>query len=377
MRCPRCTFTLVPRFIDDAELDVCPRCHGLFIDHGESLLGALGDTRTWGTRGVAQLVGKSALHCPKDDALLVAWRVRGLANDDGTASADVEVDTCRTCGGLWLDNTEVEALTRAAARLHSPPPPPRHDHGHLTLNEPPPGQERSGVAWYLLQLVTSMPVEVYNPKRRVAVVCLALIVANCVAFVVELAAIGGGDEDFIRRYGAVTNNLLNGYMLSSSVTHMFLHGGFAHLLGNMWFLWTFGDNVEDRVGRVRFVFLYLGCGLAALVFQMVLGGAPDVPLVGASGAISGLLGAYLGLFPRARIYQVILFIRWKIPATLYLGVWAAINLLLGLANKAGESGVAWWAHVGGFVAGLCWMMLMGRRFRDGAELTETSAPKPA
>jgi len=308
----------------------------------------------------------SRLACPKDGQRLSAWKVPTLAG------GDVEVDTCGHCHGLWLDHREAQALTQLApsAAPQQAPPAARHEHGQLRLNEPPKGEEKTGVAWYLFQLITSMPVEVYNPKRRAAVVCFGLIAANLVAFTVELAAIGGGDEHFILRYGAVTNYLLRGYNLWAIVTHMFLHGGFAHLFCNMWFLWTFGDNVEDRVGRGRFLRLYLVFGVCALILQMLLGGAPDVPLVGASGAISGLLGAYLGLFPKARIYQVILFIRWKIPAFLYLGVWAAMNLLVGMAEQGGVGGgVAWWAHVGGFVAGLAWALTFGRRYRDGADVS--------
>jgi membrane associated rhomboid family serine protease/Zn-finger nucleic acid-binding protein len=367
-RCPRCTFTLVPQPINGSEIDFCPRCHGAFIEPGEggALLGAFGDVSSWAQLGVARPVGDSPLRCPTGHGKMNAWRVNA---PDGT---DVEVDTCATCRGLWLDNSEAQRLKKAGAHVATTAAIsiPRFEPG-MRLNEPPPGQEKTGVGWYLFQLFTAMPIEVYNPKRKAAVVCLSLIAACFVVFGIEIVAIGAGDEKFLYRFGAVTSDLLRGRNLHAAVTHMFLHGGIMHILGNMWFLWTFGDNVEDRVGRVRFTILYLVFGFAALILQMILGGDPNVPLVGASGAISGLMGAYLGLFPRARVYQVIFFIRWKMPAWLYLGGWAALNALVGaveLGNHAKGAGVAWWAHVGGFVAGLAWALILGRKFRDGAEL---------
>jgi membrane associated rhomboid family serine protease len=137
----------------------------------------------------------------------------------------------------------------------------------------------------------------------------------------------------------------------------------------MWMLWTFGDNIEDRVGRARFFALYLVSGLAALVLQTLLTSDLTMPLVGASGAIAGLMGAYLGMFPRAKLYQVVFFIRWTVPAWFYVGGWALLNVLIGWAelnHVVPDGGVAWWAHVGGFVVGLSWALLRGRsRYGDG------------
>jgi membrane associated rhomboid family serine protease len=165
--------------------------------------------------------------------------------------------------------------------------------------------------------------------------------------------------------------VLRGRNPLSFVTYMFLHGGLAHLAGNAWFLWTFGDNVEDRVGPGRFLSLYIASGVGGGVAHALLTTTPEVPLVGASGAIAGLLGAYLALFPRAQLYQVFFFFRFKLPVWFYVGGWAALNLLVGLLTldpRVKDEGVAWWCHVGGFVVGLLWGLLPGRRFRDGAEL---------
>jgi membrane associated rhomboid family serine protease len=138
------------------------------------------------------------------------------------------------------------------------------------------------------------------------------------------------------------------------VTSMFLHGGWFHLIGNMWFLWLFGNNVEDSMGRLRYLVFYLLCGVAAAATQTAVSPASIVPMVGASGAISGVMGAYVILYPRVRVHMlVVLFVfitRIAVPAYLMLGYWFLIQLIGGSAAQ-GEGGVAFWAHVGGFVAG--------------------------
>ena len=138
------------------------------------------------------------------------------------------------------------------------------------------------------------------------------------------------------------------------LTSMFLHGGWFHLIGNMWFLWLFGNNVEDSMGRARYLAIYLQCGLAAAATQTAVNPSSIVPMVGASGAISGVMGAYVVLYPRVRVHMlVVLFVfitRIAVPAYLMLGYWFLIQLIGGSAAR-GEGGVAFWAHVGGFVAG--------------------------
>ncbi len=147
------------------------------------------------------------------------------------------------------------------------------------------------------------------------------------------------------------------------VSHMFLHGGWLHLLGNLWFLWIFGDIVEDRMGPVRFTLFYLVCGLAAAFAQILSDPASAIPMVGASGAIGGVMGAYARLYPRARIHTLLflgIFITTiQVPAFLMLGYWFLLQLLGGLPQLGGGTGgVAFWAHIGGFAAG--WLLV--RRF---------------
>jgi membrane associated rhomboid family serine protease len=146
------------------------------------------------------------------------------------------------------------------------------------------------------------------------------------------------------------------------VTSMFLHGGWFHLIGNMWFMWIFGNNVEDSMGHSRFVFFYLICGLAAAALQVILSPDSPVPMVGASGAIGGVMGAYVVLYPKVQVHMLIVlgfyFTRVAVPAIYMLGYWFLVQLLGG-ASALGSAGggVAFWAHVGGFVAGAVLVLL--------------------
>ena len=147
-----------------------------------------------------------------------------------------------------------------------------------------------------------------------------------------------------------------GRQFSHLITSMFLHGGWMHLLGNMWFLWLFGNNIEDSMGRLRFLLFYLLTGLAAAFGQVVASPNSVIPMVGASGAISGVMGAYLILYPRVKVYVLvpifIFFTSIALPAWMMLGYWFFLQLASGLVSNDDMGGVAFWAHVGGFVAGV-------------------------
>ena len=149
------------------------------------------------------------------------------------------------------------------------------------------------------------------------------------------------------------------------ITSMFLHGSWMHLLGNMWFLWLFGNNVEDSMGRLRFVVFYLICGLAAALGQVITSPNSAIPMVGASGAISGVMGGYLVLYPRVRVFTLVtlgfFFTTIALPAWVMLGYWFLIQFVSGFVSFGGDKGgVAFWAHVGGFVAGLVLVKLFAR-----------------
>jgi membrane associated rhomboid family serine protease len=157
-----------------------------------------------------------------------------------------------------------------------------------------------------------------------------------------------------------------GRQVSHVITSMFLHGSWMHLLGNMWFLWIFGNNIEDSMGHVRFIVFYLLCGVAAALLQVMITPASPIPMVGASGAISGVMGAYMVLYPRAKVYAMVpiglIPVSFALPAWTMLLYWIAIQFLGGLTGLFAEErgGVAFFAHIGGFVAGLVLIKLFAR-----------------
>jgi membrane associated rhomboid family serine protease len=172
-----------------------------------------------------------------------------------------------------------------------------------------------------------------------------------------------------------------GSQVSHLVTSMFLHGSWMHLLGNMWFLWLFGNNIEDSMTRPRFVVFYTACGLAAALAQVAAEPASGVPMVGASGAISGVMGAYLVLFPRVRVYTMVplgFFMQtFALPAWVMLLYWAFLQFAGGVTSLATEQagGVAFWAHLGGFVAGVVLIKVFENREHVEAHTSQQWRPR--
>jgi membrane associated rhomboid family serine protease len=208
-----------------------------------------------------------------------------------------------------------------------------------------------------------IPLKDDNPRSTYPLVTVSLIAVNVALFVHQLFMPQAEARAFIYQFGAVPALLIQGIHLYSPLTSMFLHGGLMHLLGNMLYLWIFGDNIEHLCGHFRFLVFYALCGLIAFLSHFFADPFSEIPMVGASGAISGVLGAYLLRFPRARVvvFLPIFFWIWytfRVPAFLLLGLWFAVQILNGLTVPASAGGVAWFAHIGGFVAGL----LLIRRF---------------
>ena len=216
-----------------------------------------------------------------------------------------------------------------------------------------------------------IPIRDTVPSRTAPVVTVALLVLNVIVFMHEVA-LGPYLERFVFAYGLVPRRLISwpGDPLDPArflplVTSMFWHGGWLHLIGNMLYLWIFGDNVEDKLGHVRFLFFYLLAGIVAALTQVALNPSSPLPTVGASGAIAGVLGAYLISFPRSRVLTLIpiVIFPWfvEIPAVVYLAFWFLLQVLegvgqLGVPQEGG--GVAVWAHIGGFIAGVVLVNIM-------------------
>ncbi len=239
------------------------------------------------------------------------------------------------------------------------------------------------------------PIRDHNPSGRTPYVVYALMGANIVIF---LSYVGIMDDPralsrFFGDWAAIPARVAGGVQVETLVSSMFLHGGWMHLAGNMLFLWIFGDNLEDEMGHVGFGAFYLACGVGAGLVHVLAAPLSQVPTVGASGAIAGVLGGYLLLFPRARVDVLIIFIVFfrifPIPAWIMLGLWFAMQLLGGIGADPDAGGVAYWAHVGGFAVGLgltlplwfkrggpgFWSRTHGRPPHPGHEYRSSRIPK--
>ncbi len=303
-------------------LDTCPVCFGVWLDAGE--LDALGDAEI-DPAFLKTLVGHSANRmCPRGHAFMNEHLLPGLRTP---------IDRCPTCKGLWLDGDERHALAKSTTRE---------------------GQEdaavqiaRRGLIW-AAQLLTHLPIEVENPARSTPWAVYALCGLLVVLYVMSVEGLVFARE-WAMVAGLVASEPIHAYTL---FTHAFFHADWFHLLGNLYFLYVFGDNVEHLFGRRRFLLLYLGAALLGGLLQLLLTRATATPVIGASGAIAGVTAAYLWIFPRARLLQTVpfLYIQIKIPAWVYLGVWIGFQAVMAVFSEAIQ--FAWFAHLGGFAWGL-------------------------
>jgi membrane associated rhomboid family serine protease len=207
-----------------------------------------------------------------------------------------------------------------------------------------------------------IPLRDSQPSHSTPVVTIALIAVNVLAFLYQLSLDTFSMNHMVAAWGLVPDRL----RLITLITSMFLHGGWLHIIGNMWFLWIFGDNVEDILGHGKYLAFYLLCGIAAAMVHVALNADSRVPTIGASGAIAGVMGAYMAKFPRSRIVTLIFLFVFvttvEIPAYVILLYWFVIQFFSGLGSVGyshlSQGGVAWFAHVGGFVAGVVLIFLL-------------------
>jgi membrane associated rhomboid family serine protease len=227
-----------------------------------------------------------------------------------------------------------------------------------------------------------IPLKDENPTYSKPILTVSLIVLNVFIWLYQ-SSLGPMEQEFVLRMGAIPYQIVhlndlpptNFFPLPMTlISSMFLHGGLMHLLGNMLFLWIFGNNIEDDLGRGRFLIFYLLTGVIASLGHIVAAPNSEIPMIGASGAISGILGAYVVLYPRAKIVTAVLIIIilriFRIPAIIFLGIWFAMQLLA--AGNPAAGGVAWWAHIGGFVVGAL-LILVFRRDRGAGSYTISDA----
>ena len=210
-----------------------------------------------------------------------------------------------------------------------------------------------------------IPLRDTQPSYSRPLITSLIIAVNVVVFLHQISLDGYSQNYFMMHYGLVPRHA----HASALVTSMFLHGGWMHIIGNMWFLWIFGKNVEDALGHAKYLIFYLLCGVAAGVTQLLFTAGSSAPMVGASGAIAGVMGAYLVKFPHSRIVSLVVifffFTTIEIPAVLMLGIWFLLQFFNGFGSigysHLSQGGTAWFAHVGGFIAGMILVAVMGTR----------------
>ncbi|MFC3151725.1 rhomboid family intramembrane serine protease [Litoribrevibacter euphylliae] len=328
--CPHCRYErLQVTHYHDEELDVCRQCAGVWFEHGElnSIISKVDngedDSDFEGLLG--KDLGPTALSCPGCDAKLHRFQ---LLND-----YDVEVDLCHQCDGVWVDYDELEKVE------HSP----RIHQALSNLNQ------KLSIKTWLFQLLIKFPVE-YNLKpHRVPVVTWVLVVLNCLIYAIygfQPGLAAGIFENFASRPA----DLAQGQELWTLLTATFLHGDFMHLFGNMYFLVVIGDNLEDVLGRWRFLLLYLLSGISASIISVAMNWGSPIPSVGASGAIAALFGMYIVWFRFASLTFMFVVFQKKLSAVWYFAIWLALDNIFVML--IGGRGVDYWAHIGGFVVGL-------------------------
>ena len=219
-----------------------------------------------------------------------------------------------------------------------------------------------------------IPLRHTQPSYSTPVITGILIVLNVALFLFEVSLDEFSRNEFIATFGIVPSR----FQFLTLFTSMFLHGGWMHLIGNMWFLWIYGDNVEDILGKGKYILFYLACGVAAGLVHVMLNPGSRVPTIGASGAIAGVMGAYMAKFPHSRILTLVpifIFIQLiEIPAVFILAYWFILQVFSGVGeighSNVSQGGVAWFAHIGGFVAGYLLVRVMGAsdRYRHRADL---------
>ena len=223
------------------------------------------------------------------------------------------------------------------------------------------------------QLAPMFPIRDHNPSENQPVVTITLIAINILAFIIYSSMYGDDQAlgNFYADWAMIPARITSGDGYYTLFTSMFMHGGIMHLAGNVLFLWIFGDNLEDELGHVGFLIFYLVCGLLADAAQIAADPNSLIPTVGASGAIAGVMGGYLLLFPKARVdvllILVIIFKIFPVPAWVMLGIWFGLQIISGIGSDASGGGVAYWAHAGGFIAGFIfvlpiWLREGGRAF---------------
>ncbi len=359
MRCSDCNTPLKNVPHENLAIDVCQKCDGVWFEDGELLPYLqmmlqkhedIPHSRIDLEKEVirVQSGGRVGRSCP---VCVEPMRPFNYAYD-----SNIILDRCSICGGVWADKGEIvqlavyvkgnPKLTKMGASMA--------DHTRQVQKMRGMADEMetitAGALWGGFQF---LPLGDELKRKTFPFITLVIITVNVLVMAFQLLVVGEARE-FYYMFGTVPAQIVSGEGFHTIFSSMFLHGGLVHLFGNMLFLWIFGDNVEDAFGHIKYLLFYLLCGVAGDAAHIAMNLDSTVPCIGASGAISGIMGAYFILYPKAWIKTLIFFRVVSIPAALYLFIWIGFQVLYGSVYTALEihGGTAWFAHIGGFFAGV-------------------------
>jgi len=331
LTCPSCQDKYLSSYeFHHQEVDNCETCGGIWFDNGE-LNNALsiadnGDDNVSTEQTLGHHIKQSNRQCAHCECHLECYYLM-----DGY---QIEVDVCEACSGVWIDHDELHKVIES----------PRIKSALAELNK------KINAKTWIFQFLSQMPVE-YNVKpKKTPWVTYSLVLLNVCIFLLyhfNIVSINNVFEHFSLR----SDRVIQGASIWALLSHMYLHGGVMHLAGNMYFLVIIGDNLEDALGKIKFLALYTLCGFGAAAFQIAADPQSSIPMVGASGAIAGLFAMYLLWFRHASLSLMIIIYQKKVTPQIFFAIWLIINIA-GIVLSDGSSGVAYWAHIGGFVIGL-------------------------
>ena len=360
MECPVCSYRLKRATSKNIVVDVCTHCSGIWFDSGELqvFLRELvksdkitpQKTRLFQPRDIEtsdQSTQKIRM-CPKCGLVMKTFNYAYDSN--------VFVDKCPECEGIWTDAGEAKEI---AGHLKEDPKAKFIGHDIVkhqqSLNELEEWADLAGkfagpvsFLWLFMPKII-IPLGDDNERTKFPAITLSIIVLCCAIFLFQMFGVND-HETFFHRFGFVPTN----FWSIGLITSMFLHGGILHLLGNMYFLWIFGDNIEDRLGHWWYIVFYLAGDFAASILHTLFNMGSDIPSIGASGAISAVMGAYFVFYPQARLKLFCICRVISIPSFIYLLIWFLFQLLFGAIAFSNEVsyGIGWFAHIGGFAFGM-------------------------
>jgi membrane associated rhomboid family serine protease/Zn-finger nucleic acid-binding protein len=373
MQCPACSGVLRRVKAKNFVIAICPGCKGVWFESEDFAPFArqLSEREDLKPPPLIPFESRSVVHankvyeeqrgCPK---CTTEMRKFNYAYD-----SNIILDKCPNCGGIWTDYGEIQNVSaylkhdpKADALGASIVKHQRDMEDRAAISEALSGRIPLWAGYFRIIL----PLGDENKTEKFPVITALVIGACTFIFALVLFSSELVEKEVFKEYGFVPARFFG----IGLVTHMFLHAGVIHLLGNMYFLWIFGDNIEDRLGYIKYILFYLGAGIAAAALHGATHPGSIVPAVGASGAISGVMGAYLVFYPHAKIRLFFLYRVIRVPAVGYLGCWFIFQLLFGLFYKGiGILNVAWFAHIGGFVFGMAFAFAV-----RGFEGLKTGAP---